>query len=179
MARSGGKLKVYRAAMGFHDVYVAAPSQKAALEAWGSDHDLFARGIAEVVTEPALTEQPLAQPGIVVKRLRGSAAEQIAALPDDAPKPGKATKSPRAGARPKRRSTPPPSRSEIDEAERALADAEARHCAQADELARKEAQLQRDRRNMEKAHAAETARLRRSLDRVGAAYEKAVRKWRG
>ena len=31
------KLKVYRTPIGFHDAYVAAPSQKAALDAWGSD----------------------------------------------------------------------------------------------------------------------------------------------
>lgn len=29
------KLKVYRTPIGFHDAYVAAPSQKAALKAWG------------------------------------------------------------------------------------------------------------------------------------------------
>jgi hypothetical protein len=73
------KLKVYRTAIGFYDAYVAAPSQKAALEAWGSEHNLFARGVAELVTDPALTKVPLASPGEVVKRLRGSAAEQIAA----------------------------------------------------------------------------------------------------
>jgi hypothetical protein len=28
------KLKVFRTPIGFHDAYVAAPSQKAALEAW-------------------------------------------------------------------------------------------------------------------------------------------------
>ena len=44
MARA---LKVFRTAAGFHDAYVAAPSRKAALEAWGADVDLFARGIAE------------------------------------------------------------------------------------------------------------------------------------
>lgn len=40
MAR-GSRLKVYRTPIGFHDTYVAAPSQKAALAAWGSGHDLF------------------------------------------------------------------------------------------------------------------------------------------
>ena len=82
MARSS-KLKVYRTPIGFHDAYVAAPSQKAALEAWGSDHDLFARGAAELVTDAALTAAPLASPGTVVKRSRGTTAEQIAALPKD------------------------------------------------------------------------------------------------
>ena len=40
------KLKVFRTPIGFHDAYVAAPSQKAALQAWGTDTDLFARGVA-------------------------------------------------------------------------------------------------------------------------------------
>ena len=48
MARA---LKVYRTPIGFHDAYVAAPSQKAALAAWGADANLFARGSAEQVTE--------------------------------------------------------------------------------------------------------------------------------
>ena len=75
------QLKVYRTPIGFHDAYVAAPSQKAALAAWGSDADLFARGVAEVVTDAALTKEPLAHPGEVVRRLRGSADYHFAARP--------------------------------------------------------------------------------------------------
>jgi hypothetical protein len=45
------KLKVYRTPTGFYDAYVAAPSQKAALEAWGVDRNLFAMAKAEIVTE--------------------------------------------------------------------------------------------------------------------------------
>src|SRR6187551_3798323 len=75
------KLKVFRTPIGFHDAYVAAPSQKAALEAWGSDADLFARGIAERVEDPELTREPLEKPGEVIRRSRGTAEEQIASLP--------------------------------------------------------------------------------------------------
>lgn len=32
----GAKLRLYQTALGFHDAYVAAPSKKAALEAWGT-----------------------------------------------------------------------------------------------------------------------------------------------
>jgi hypothetical protein len=35
-------LKAFRLPIGFHDAYAAAPSQKAAIEAWGSDKDVFA-----------------------------------------------------------------------------------------------------------------------------------------
>ena len=50
------KLKVFRTPIGFHDAYVAAPSQKAALEAWGSDSNLFAAGVAELVTDAELMQ---------------------------------------------------------------------------------------------------------------------------
>jgi hypothetical protein len=73
------KLKVYCTPIGFHDAYVAASSQKAALEAWGSDANLFARGVAEQVTDPRLMAEPLARPGKVIRKLRGTAEEQIAA----------------------------------------------------------------------------------------------------
>jgi hypothetical protein len=74
------KLKVYCTPIGFHDAYVATPNQKAALEAWGSDADLFARKVAEQVTDPKLMVEPLAHPGKVIRKLRGTAEEQLAAL---------------------------------------------------------------------------------------------------
>ena len=76
------QLKVYRTVAGFHDAYVAAASQKAALAAWGSDKDLFARGDAERVEDPALMAAPLADPGTVIRLSRGTTAAQIAAMPD-------------------------------------------------------------------------------------------------
>ena len=48
------KLKVYRTPIGFHDAFVAAPSQKTALKSWGADVDLFAYGAAEVVSDEGL-----------------------------------------------------------------------------------------------------------------------------
>ncbi len=74
------KLKVYRTAAEFHDAYVAAPSRKAALAAWRTDKDLFARGVAEEVTDAALTRAPLAKPGEVIRVSRGGTSEQLAAL---------------------------------------------------------------------------------------------------
>lgn len=72
-------LKVYRAVAGFHDVYVAATSRKAALEAWGADTDLFSAGIAEEVTDAKLKAEPLKVPGKVLKLSRGSKSEWSAA----------------------------------------------------------------------------------------------------
>jgi hypothetical protein len=176
------KLKVYRTAIGFHDAYVAAPSQKAALEAWGSEHNLFARGVAELVTDPALTKVPLARPGEVVKRLRGSAAEQIAALPADAlsQKPSREAKTEeRARASRAKKVAPRPDRSDLDRAEKALADAEARHRAEEQRLVEKEAQLARERRELDRAHQIELDRLRRAAEKAERDYRRAMAKWQG
>lgn len=74
------RLKVFRTPIGFHDAYVAAPSRKAALAAWGTDADLFARGTAEEVTEARLTAEPLKRPGEVIRVSRGDLAAQLKAL---------------------------------------------------------------------------------------------------
>ena len=133
------KLKVYRTPIGFHDAYVAAPSQKAALDAWGSDADLFARGVAEQVADPALMKEPLANPGKVIRKLRGTAAEQLAALPAR-PK----TRPPKPPPKPK----PRPSRAALDAAEKAIAEAERRHAAERGKL---DARLDRARKSYERA----------------------------
>ena len=126
MARKA-PLKVYRTAIGFHDGYVAAASQKAALDAWGSDKNLFARGAAELVTDEALTQAPLAAPGTVIKRLRGLVEEQMAALPPDKPMTPASGNAATASAKkakaekPPKPKPPPPSRAGLDDAEAALA----------------------------------------------------------
>jgi hypothetical protein len=181
------KLKVFRTPIGFHDAYVAAPSQKAALEAWGSDHDLFARGVAERVEDPELTREPLEHPGTVIRRLRGTTAEQIAALPEDKPRarrsppeadaPARPARGPKAAPKPKPK--PKPDRAPVREAEEALAEAEARHADAQAELARREAALARERRALEKQQSAEQARLARHLDEARDRYDRAIREWRG
>jgi hypothetical protein len=165
------KLKVYRTPIGFHDAYVAAPSQKAALEAWGSDANLFARGVAELVEDPALTAEPLAHPGEVIRKLRGTAEEQLAALPREKPKVKTA---PVRTTRPR----PRPSRGALEEAEAALADMEAQHRQQLDELARREAALAKERQALESRQRRERDRLSDAAERARASYEQAMRKWR-
>lgn len=160
------KLKVYRTPIGFHDAYVAAPSQKAALEAWGSDANLFARGVAEQVTDQALMKEPLAQPGKVIRKLRGTAEEQLAALPKSARDPSK-----KKPARPKK----PPSRAALEAAETALAEAEQRQRAEISALQAREAALARERRALEKRHDAESAKLAKARDRERGNYERALR----
>ena len=171
------KLKVYRTPIGFHDAYVAAPSQKAALEAWGADRNLFARGDAELVTDPKLAEAPLAHPGAVIRVPRGSAAEHLAAA---APKGGekKPAAGKRVGAGSSRKPPPRPSRARLDAADRAIDALRARHRRASDELRAREEKLAAERRALEKRQAAELAKLRRDRDRAEAAYERALDKWR-
>jgi len=180
------KLKVFRTPAGFHDAYVAAASQKAALQAWGSERDLFARGIAEVVTDPALTAEPLAQPGTVIKRSRGTAAEQIAALPDTPAKAPRrrsddATDAPPPQSKPKPapKPVPKPDRRALDAADRAMAEAEARHRSEARALRAEEAALAKRRRTMERAQEDERAALDEARQAAVDAYERAMRRWKG
>ena len=181
MARAP-KLKVYRMAAGFHDAYVAAPSQKAAAAAWGADADVFARGVAELVTDPALTEEPLARPGEIVKRLRGTAAEQIAAL-GDAPEPAtpKRAKAAQRSAREPRAAKPPPpkpkqrpSRAALDAAEAALAEAEARRAEALQAIEARQAALDRERAALSAKHEAEQQRLQARQAEAEAAYRRSM-----
>ena len=149
---------MFRTPIGFHDAYVAAPSQKAALEAWGSDANLFAREAAEEVTDPDLTKAPLEQPGVVFRRLRGSEKEQMEALGRD------------ASAKTRKKGPRKPSRSALDQAEEAL---EALEKAQRDELAA----LDKKRQELERRHARDIKAGRAKERRVREEYEDAVREW--
>jgi hypothetical protein len=187
------QLKVYRTPIGFHDAYVAAPSQKAALEAWGSDANLFARGVAEIVTDPALTREPLASPGTVVRRLRGSADDHFAALPkakakaarkapadtDPAPTPARAPAPapavrPNAAPKPK----PRPSRAKLDAAEEALDAADRRHRDELADIRRREDALAKERRAIEAQHAGEVEKLAERRAREKERYDRAITAWR-
>lgn len=190
---ASSKLKVFRTAIGFHDAYVAAPSQKAALKSWGSESDLFAQKSAELVTDPALMAEPLANPGKVVKRLRGTAAEQIAALgpdrlrrpkkqeveenPDSLSAPRQKTSSQKPAPRPKPQ--PRPDRSAVALAEAALITASDRHAAEQKSLRDRQATLDRERKDVERKHRREMDTLDEARIIAEAAYDKAMKSWRG
>lgn len=167
------RLKVYRTAIGFHDAYVAAPSQKAALEAWGSDVNLFARGAAEEETDESLTREPLARPGEVVKLLRGTEAEQLRAL-GKGPAKGK-----HRPARPavRRKRPPRPSRAAVDKAESALEQAKERHREALAELRVEEEALAQRRRTLEARHRDQRERLERRADEARRDYSNAMAAW--
>lgn len=92
------KLKTYQTSMGFFDLAVAAPSMKAALEAWGTKTNLFHQNLAHETDDPAVVAATMAQPGIVLKRPVGSKgtfkvdAKLPSHLPDEKAAPKKRTK---------------------------------------------------------------------------------------
>ena len=77
------KLKTYQTSLGFFDLAIAAPSMKAALEAWGADSNLFHQGAARESDDPDVIAATLKRPGVVLKRPVGSdgSFNEQAALP--------------------------------------------------------------------------------------------------
>jgi len=62
------KLKTHQTSLGFFDQAIAAPSMKAALEAWGADSNLFHQGVARESDDPDVVAATMAKPGVVLKR---------------------------------------------------------------------------------------------------------------
>ena len=172
------KLKVFRTPTGFHDAYVAAPSRKAALEAWGAEADLFARGSAEQVTDARLTAEPLARPGEVIRVSRGDLAAQLKALgPKKKPVASKkhAARPERQPAKPK----PPPRRDKVDQAEAALEQARRKQAGERAGLEKQRDAIERKLDALDARHVKETARLEERFERVRAAYRAALQNWSG
>ena len=66
------KLRTYQTSLGFYDQAVAAPSMKAALEAWGASSNLFHQGVAKETDDPDVVAATMASPGVVLRRPVGS-----------------------------------------------------------------------------------------------------------
>lgn len=172
------KLKVFRTPIGFHDAYVATPTKKAALEAWGTDANLFARGTAEEVTDPELTAAPLAKPGEVIRVSRGDLSAQLRALGPRKKPAGKGKAAAKVKAPPARRK-PPPRRDKVDAAEAALDQAMQRHDKEAAALERKRDAIERQLETLRARQDKETARLERARDKAREAYREALDRWEG
>ena len=173
------KLKVFRTPIGFHDAYVAAPSMKAALEAWGSSTNLFSQGAAELVTDPKLTKAPLARPGEVVRVPRGSEGEHFKALGRtkraNRPSPRPSPASGRGGRKKGRR----PSSAAVERAEAVLAKAEARHREALEKLRAEAAALDKRRREAERKQREERQKLTSELDEAREKFRSAMEEWAG
>src|SRR6476661_7670142 len=66
------KLKTYQTSLGFFDLAIAAPSMKAALEAWGADSNLFHQGAAKESDDADVIAAAMKKPGVVLRRPVGS-----------------------------------------------------------------------------------------------------------
>jgi hypothetical protein len=142
VAKRKQKLKVFKTPIGFHDAYVAAPSRKAALEAWGAGTDLFSAGIAEEVTAKSKgSKAALAKPGDVVRVGRRGGEDEV-------------RPSTRSGRMKEARKSKP-SRAALDKAEAALAELDRRQAAERAALAKEEEKLARKRRALEERQSKE------------------------
>ena len=173
------KLKVFRTPIGFHDAYVAAPTKKAALEAWGAGANLFARGTAEEVTDPKLTAAPLERPGEVIRVSRGDLSAQLKALgPRKKPAAkGKAKAKPEPEPKRSARRKPPPRRDKVDAADAALKTTRQRHAREEKKLVDQRDAIERKLEALRARQAKETARLERKRDAAREAYREALERW--
>ena len=171
------KLKVFRTPIGFHDAYVAAPSRKAALEAWGAGTDLFTARIAEEVKDVACNpaREALAKPGEIVRAKR-SGEEDVEA--GSRVKRGMTKKrEDKAKPKPKPKPKPRPSRAALDKAEKALARLEAKQAAERAELEKEEVRLANRRRALEKKQREAMEKAEAKRDEAGRSYRKAMKEW--
>jgi hypothetical protein len=96
------KLKTYQTSLGFFDQAIAAPSMKAALEAWGADSNLFHQGAAKESDDPDIIAATMKRPGVVLRRPVGSGGPfgEHAILPTNLGSGGRPAKASRKPARP-------------------------------------------------------------------------------
>ena len=172
MARAP-KLKVYCAPMGFHDALVAAPSQKAALKAWGTTTDLFAAGRASIVEDPELQKLALARPGEVVKHSRG---DEAAILQEIEATEGKRKPSRPKASAPKTKAAPPPDRSKLEGAERELEAAKRELDSRLEALARQRSELEAEERTARQDGEARIFELERARAKAARDYEAALKR---
>jgi hypothetical protein len=170
------RLKVFQAHLGFFDVVVAAPSQAAALAAWGVHQNLFASGEARPADDEKAVAAAMAAPGVVLRRAVGSHdpfVREGARLPQLPPaaKPRAAGKAGRPPApKPKR---PKPDRAALEAAEAALAKLEAQRKNEEAELAREAAALEARRGDARIAYAEAREAARKAVAAARQAYRKA------
>jgi hypothetical protein len=111
------KLKVFTWSDGFHAFTVATTSRPKALEAWSSRQDLFASGLASLLTEGPDYDAALASPGQVIER----------GLTVDIGKISKAERLPKSADRAQRAKTKAKARARLEALEAKLAALDTEH----------------------------------------------------
>src|SRR3954468_14504958 len=161
------KLKTYQTSLGFFDQAIAAPSMKAALEAWGADSNLFHQGAAKESHDPDVIAATLAKPGVVLRRPVGTDRpfSERAELSTDfgGEKPTTAARSPMNGKEEAARQKERERRQQaVDQAQAALVAAEQEHAQRA-------AVTQAEVETLEKRSQTEKARWDKEKQRLEAA----------
>ena len=156
------KLKTYQTSLGFFDLAIAAPSMKAALEAWGADSNLFHQGAAKESDDPDVIAAAMAKPGVVLRRPVGTDRPftEHAELPTDLGG-GRPTKAARKSKAPKAKK---PSSRPVDKAAE-------RKAALAFEKEQK--RRERERASEEAARQMDRERRQQAVDKAQAALEEA------
>ena len=175
-------LKVYQTQIGFYDLVVAAPSQAAALRAWGIHLNMFADGSARIATDEQAITAALAQPEMPLKRGVGT-NDPFSLNPGlprfaDLPPAGKKATAKRqlATSEPK-----PPDRSALDAAEAASRRISDERRTQESTYAKQYAELQAEEEQLRKRRAAieaEEAATKRHFDAAVLRAEKIVQRER-
>jgi len=168
------KLKTYETSLGFFDLAIAAPSMKAALEAWGADSNLFHQGAAKESDDPDVVAATMAKPGVMLKRPVGSNGpfKEHAGLPTNLDgaiaRPSKAARK-AAGRRPKKTSSRPADKAAEQRAAVAYErEQERRDRARAREEAARQKEREHRQRAVDKAQSALDKAEREHADRAGA-----------
>jgi colicin import membrane protein len=171
------KLKTFTTSAGFFDLAVAAPSMKAALEAWGADGNLFRDGFAKVSDDPKAIAATMERPGVVLRRPVGSddAYSEDSALPKNLPvrRPERPAKRIAGGRTPRAASGAvgrPPSDKRATKKASDTADSHATLAFEKEERRRRHEQ-----RKEEQARTKERRRHDRAVAKVQAALDKASR----
>jgi hypothetical protein len=156
------KLKTYQTSLGFFDQAIAAPSMKAALEAWGADSNLFHQGAAKESHDPDVIAATMAKPGVVLRRPVGTdrTFTEYADLPTDLGGAG-STKAARKSKVPKAKQS----------SSRPVDKAAERKAALAYE--REQKRRERERANEEAARQKERERRQQAVDKAQAAMDEA------
>jgi hypothetical protein len=158
------KLKTYQTSLGFFEQAIAAPSMKAALEAWGADSNLFHQGAAKESNDPDVIAATMAKPGVVLKRPVGSDGPfgENAELPKNLGDGGRSKKAAPKSLRRKANQTPVRAEKGAD-----------RKAAQAYERERQ--RREREEAKEEAARQKERERRQEAVDKAQAALDKAER----
>ena len=160
------KLKTYQTSVGFFDLAVAAPSMKAALEAWGADSNLFHQGAAKQSEDPDVIAATMATPGVVLKRPVGSSGsfKEQAELPTNLAGDDISKKAGRRSVRRKPQTHPEPVTDQAADRKAALA------------FEKEQKRRERERAMEEAAQRKERERRQDAVDKAQSALDVARRK---